>query len=576
MTSEHHDARRFDAQPLSRRAVLGGGLAALTLGTARGAGAWPCLPAALGNGAASPMVPAAGVGTVERIGGLPFARWFTGDDFRDSLSVPFHGAFNKPLPAPTERVPIAIVGGGLAGLTAAYMTRDLRPVVFDLRPRFGGNALGEAWEETRYSLGSAYVIVPDPGSALERLYLALGVQQRARVSLPPDPVEVGGVIEGGFWTGAGLSPAEQRVFQRYAEVVAHMAEHEYPEIPLTGDPVVDAGVRRLDTSTFRADLERRMGVRLTPRLAAAVQAYFYTSFGAGMDEISAASGWNFVAAEEYGRLVFPGGNAGLATALWEALARAEMGPGNPSRMLRPGCAVIDVRRTGEWYRVTWREPDGAFRALEAQQVICAGSKPVLEHMLRDVDTLDPRKFAAMQRIETLAYVVANVLLDAPVHRDFYDLFMVRDELAFPMTPEAFEQASRPTDVVNGNFALAGDLPRSVMTFYWPLAYGRAREDLLAGDPWRTFAEGSVETLRHGLGLLGVPDSAVRQVRLTRFGHALPRAAPGFIADSWAEALVRPFDGAVHFANQDNWALPAVENALLDAMTAAERVRGTLR
>jgi len=162
-----------------------------------------------------------------------------------------------------------------------------------------------------------------------------------------------------------------------------------------------------------------------------------------------------------------------------------------------------------------------------------------------------------------------------VHRDFYDLFLVRDELAFPMTPQAFEVASRPIDIVNGNFALQPDTPRSVLTFYWPLPWPTARFALLVNDPWTRFAEASVETIRHGLGLLGVADSAVRQVRLTRWGHAMPLAKPDFIAGGHAEALLRPFEDGVHFANQDNWALPAVENSLLDAALVAERVRTAL-
>jgi hypothetical protein len=563
-------------RPPSRRAVLGGGLAALTLGAARGGAAWPAGLVRRALASSRPIVPAPGLADSERIGGLPFARWFTGDDFRDALSVPLHSSFNQPLPSPTERVPIAVIGGGLAGLTAAYMARDVRPVLFDLRPRFGGNALGESFDDALYSLGSAYVIVPDKGSPLDRLYHSLGLMREARVSFPPDPVEVGGAVSGGFWQGAGLPPDAQRVFQRYAEVVTHIAEHEYPEIPLTGDPVFDDVVRRLDRTTFAEDLVQRMGVPLHPRLAAAVQAYFYTSFGAGMGEVSAAAGWNFVAAEEYGRLVFPGGNSGLAAALWDALARTEAAAGTPQRMLRPGCAVVDVRRDGDRYRVTWLEPDGSVRALAAEQVILACSKPVAKQVLRGVTSLDPRLAEAMNRVETLAYVVANVLLDTPVQRDFYDLFLLRDEQTFPMTPEAFEQSPRPTDVVNGNFAPSGAPSRGALTFYWPLPYGRAREDLLIGDPWRTFAEGSVDTIRHGLRVLGVPESAVRQVRLTRWGHAMPLAEPGFIADGWADAFTQPFDGAVHFANQDDWALPAVENALLDAMNAAERAMALIR
>ncbi len=103
----------------------------------------------------------------------------------------------------------------------------------------------------------------------------------------------------------------------------------------------------------------------------------------------------------------------------------------------------------------------------------------------------------------------------------------------------------------------------------------ARFALLLNHPWTRVAEASVETIRHGLDLPGVADSAVRQVRLTLWGHAMPLAKPDFIAGGHAEALLRPFEDGVHFANQYNWALPAVENLLLDAALVAERVRTAL-
>jgi hypothetical protein len=64
---------------------------------------------------------------------------------------------------------------------------------------------------------------------------------------------------------------------------------------------------------------------------------------------------------------------------------------------------------------------------------------------------------------------------------------------------------------------------------------------------------------------------VRRVRLTRWGHAQPIAAPSFIADGHAERVREPIDGVVYFVNQDNWALPAVETALLEAFEFAPRV-----
>ena len=55
----------------------------------------------------------------------------------------------------------------------------------------------------------------------------------------------------------------------------------------------------------------------------------------------------------------------------------------------------------------------------------------------------------------------------------------------------------------------------------------------------------------------------------------PEKADAMNADGYAGHLRRPFDEQVYFANQDNWALPAIENSLLDARWVAEEIRGRL-
>jgi hypothetical protein len=45
---------------------------------------------------------------------------------------------------------------------------------------------------------------------------------------------------------------------------------------------------------------------------------------------------------------------------------------------------------------------------------------------------------------------------------------------------------------------------------------------------------------------------------------MPVNSPGLMADGTIANLRRPFEGRVFFVNQDNWALPAVENSLLEA------------
>ena len=118
-------------------------------------------------------------------------------------------------------------------------------------------------------------------------------------------------------------------------------------------------------------------------------------------------------------------------------------------------------------------------------------------------------------------------------------------------------------------------PRSVLTLYWPLSWPAARFTLLLNDPWQHYTELLVPQIRRMLSLLDVPESAVRQVRLTRWGHAMPIPRPGLIANGTVEMAAAPIGNNLYFVNQDNWALPAVENSLLDAKAVTDTIRRML-
>lgn len=569
----------------TRRQFIGGGLAAITwgLGSRRAWGVpsvpFP-LPCPATGGAAlagtDPVLAIPNHPASTMVDGLPFAPWFTGDSF-DNNNIPFHfiGDYGS-FPPPQEEVDVAIVGGGISGLSAALLLREYRPVVFDLRDRFGGNAMGESWHGDAYPLGSAYLIVPDEGSFLERFYRRLGLDRIARVSEPPDPVVINGELRDDFYSGAGMSPADQLAFQRYAEVVRDMAENNYPEIPLPEDPAEAEWVRELDRKIFRHDIEERMGMPMPPLLAAAVQAYCYSSFGAGFDELSAAAGWNFLAAEEYGRWVFPGGNSALVRALWNKLKRLEqhVPAACRPRYLRARCRVIDVRYNGERVQVTYLDRDNQLRSLLAKHVVMAGSKHICKYVLHDLQNLDQAKYDAIGQVEIAAYLVANVLLERPIERDFYDAFLVENE-QFPVEPFGLGDRLGVVDMLTGTYAERGRRSRDVLSLFWALPFPAARFTLLTEDPWRDYATRLAPQIRHMLDILNLPESAIRQIRMTRWGHALPIAGVGLIRNGVTDELIRPFGKRVHFANQDNWALPAVENSILEAKRVAEVISAAL-
>lgn len=575
---------------LDRRAFIGSGLAAVALGLMARRG--------MGNPASAPGLSASGLAGLDAsrpvfrlptalasvdVGGLPFAAGFTGDGFPTGV-IPFHGGEGLPSgvepPEPTETVDVAIVGGGLSGLTTAYLLRDYRPVIFDVRPQFGGVSMGEEWQGTAYSMGGAYFIAPDKGSWLESFYVELGLDKAARLSIGDDPVELNGAIDEDFWTGAGLTPEDAAKFKQYAGIVKYFANESYPDIPL--DPKADNDwIRELDRISLKEDLEKRMGGKLPALLESAIQAYCFSSFNLSWEWVSAASGWNFIAAEEFGRWVCPGGNSFVVQTLWDELVKLYATPfgrgGATLDRMRPNTRVVDVRQGPKGLiQLTWRGKNNVPRSLLARKVVMACSKHVCKYVLHDLANIDPDRLASLHEVGTHPYVVANVLLDAPIQRDFYDIFLLRDGV-YPHSQDEIASDSHVTDMLSGHYALGGKGPpeSSVLTLYWPLPRPPFMFDLIFDTAWDSFATRLVPQIDLMLKLVKVPRSAVRQVRMARWGHAMCLARREFIASGHAERVRSPYLENVYFVNQDNWALPAFETCLLEAKTFTDEIRAGL-
>ncbi len=570
---------------ITRRRFVGRGLGAVALGCLARPGWARWLPSGE-DLASSGSDPVAELPVRLRsivVNGVPFQAGFSGDDFpsagEEHVGVPpfIRPLHESDLPQPDETVTVAVIGGGISGLTCAYLLRDLDPVLFDMHDRFGGTARGERWGGTSYSLGNAYVITPDRGSFLDRMYRELGLHDAFVLSEGDDPVEIDGTVLEDFWVnGLRGNPDEVAALAEYAEVVRFMAEESYPEIPF--EEKDRDWISALDRKTLKQDIEERMSLAVPPLLESAIQGYCFSSFAAGWDRISAAGGWNFLAAEEFGRWVFPGGTSYLARSLWRKLVAASGSAGR--HLLRAGSTVLDVRLRSRHVQVTWRERGGGLRSLLAERVVMACPKFACKHMMPDLAALDPQKLDAMSLLSYTPYVVANVLIGRPIERDFYDIFLLGDSAAplgsYDPCGLPFEVDRSPvTDVLNGAYAGREGAGRPVLTLYWPLMCATARYELVFEDPWERWARRLEVQLDDILSLFRLTRADVAQVRLARWGHAMPVAAPGLIASGTIEQLRRPIEDRVYFANQDNWALPAVENCMLDAEIMTSLLRDGL-
>jgi hypothetical protein len=121
-----------------------------------------------------------------------------------------------------------------------------------------------------------------------------------------------------------------------------------------------------------------------------------------------------------------------------------------------------------------------------------------------------------------------------------------------------------TDVIFADYAKAVG-GSTVLTLYRGMPFDSARSEILAPDSYnryrREFEEQIKDTI---LPLLKIPHESVVDLRMARWGHPLPVAAPGLIADGVVDELRKPFKERVFFVEQDNWALPAFETALTEA------------
>lgn len=548
-------------------AALPAALAALPGGVLRALAAPPAPPSA--PGAWGPLSPIDGDRDA-----LPHAH-ISGDDPAEA-----HKALWDPegvlrerglsaLPAPSERVKVLVVGGGVAGLTAAWRLRAHAPVVLERAARLGGNAKGEVWGGLPYSIGAAYLIGPEAGSEMEAHLKELGALAQCRVA-PHSPMIRAGVRHDDFkardWGTPAQMEAWRRLKGRLKAVYAGEGGHIFPNLP-TDDAAHRALVNKLDAVTFRDYLREAAGGELPQELALYLEHYCWSAFGAGSHELSAASGLNFLAAEEGAVLVAPGGNAGVADALYRQLAAAL-----PPSALRVKSLVFDVRASAQGAQVAYVDAGGAVRVIEAEAVVMACPKFVVKRVVRD---LEPARLAAIERLKYRAYLVANALFEAPLKDDFYASYLLTDGRP---TDDAMADSARDgsTDISYGNFARM-DERRSTLTLYYPLPFDAGRGQVL-GQPDLSAARARFEReLKESvMPALKLAPESLKGLRLTRWGHPLPVAAPGLVAEGVVDALRAPFGGRVFFAQQDNWGLPAFEVATQEAWRAARQVEELLK
>lgn len=562
-------------QALTRRHFLqlsaGAGTTLLVSGLGAGCNSKAPTPEATGLGAAPAAAPAKPLsaaefmqafGPIDRTLGETSEKRFYGDRNERPHGILWNRdgyLANKKVEGPDEETALVILGGGMSGLFSAFRLREHKPIVLEQAARFGGNAKGQSWRGIDYSIGAAYLDSPHAGTPMAEYFQALGLDELLVKRRTPDPVEVQGKLYPKFWEGESEPKFKDKYLKmsRFFEHMVSEKERPFPFIPSLEDKHL-ASVRHYDAYTLHGLLDKVTG-GLPKQLAMALEHYCWSTYAASSTELSAAAGLNFLAQEVEPICVGAGGNAKVGERLLERLLDAL-----PQNNLRAGCIGIQVKVEGDRVVVLHEDADGKLRRIRAKAAVLACPKFVVGKLL---DGIEPERLQAISELRFRSYMTASVLVNKPMPRGTYDLFMLGRATTDPMNVRKSQEEMNGTDLIFANFAAersAESAGANVLTFYRSFPYDGARAELIGPGAYELHRKRFEEQVsRDILPLLSLQQKDVVDMRLSLWGHALPLAKQGIYSGDVIPRLRKPFSSRVFFVEQDNWAYPSTQTGATD-------------
>jgi glycine/D-amino acid oxidase-like deaminating enzyme len=452
----------------------------------------------------------------------------------------------QPFPAPRQRqkAAVVIVGGGVAGLSAAWrldqrVMRDF--VVLEMEPAAGGNARWGENEVCAFPWAAHYVPLPGRAAGLVReLFQDLGVfdgagwDERYLVHAPRERLFIHGRWQEGLEPAVGPTRRDRDQFARFDERIAQYRASGRFTIPMAEG--ADRSQPPAEDALSMAAWLDREGLD-SPWLRWMVDYACRDDYGALASDVSAWAGLFYYAAredDEEGPLTWPEGNGWIVRRLLERFGAR----------VRTGQLTHRIERRGRAWRVLAGDTEWI-----ADIVIVAA--PLLVSA-RIVDGAPPA------RVTYSPWLTANITLDRwPREPGFGAAW---DNVIFDSRSLGY--------VVATHQHLRRHVPRTVWTYYWALAHQPATDarQWLLGQDWTTLRDAALTDLSRAH-----PDirDCVTRVDIMRLGHAMIRPTPGLLSDRAWRAMQEPHDRLL-YAHSDLSGLPLFEEAQYRGVLAADR------
>jgi glycine/D-amino acid oxidase-like deaminating enzyme len=444
--------------------------------------------------------------------------------------------------APATRVPLVIIGGGIAGLSAAWRLRrrgfhDF--ILLEMEPEAGGNARSGSNAVSAYPWAAHYVPVPGPKAPLVReLFEQLGVfadgrwDQRHLCHAPQERLFLHGRWQAGFEPQVGPTARDRDQVTRFEQRMTEFAARGGFTVPM-GDALPATPLDGMSMAQWLSE----EGLD-SPWLRWLVDYGCRDDYGARASDTAAWAGIHYFASRtplEQGPLTWPEGNGWITKRL---LAMA-------GDRVKAGQVVMRVAREGRRWVVS--TPDARWTA---EAVIFAAPSFLAARVIDGGPATPDFQYSP--------WLTANLTLDrwpsergAPVAWD--NVIVDSPSLGY---------------VVATHQSLRTHVPRTVWTYYWALADGppRVNREWLLAQDWRSLTVRILDDLSRAH-----PDirDCVSHIDICRMGHAMIRPTPGFLSSS-ARRHLRAHGNRLFFAHSDVSGLSLFEEAQSRGVTAADR------